>query len=116
LGGFCALAALMGVPGIASLQAPKPQAPAWLKHDNSMTTVVQSKHYKITVQEMMEMIASYSEVQTEPDLSHCVHVMHPNRMADMPGYTVFYPRREEMPRFKLEETDDGMEIVEVLKP
>jgi hypothetical protein len=37
---------------------------------------------------VLEEVKKNSEVQTEPDLSDCIHVMNPDRMTDVPGMTM----------------------------
>jgi len=71
LGSMAGIAALMGsIPTVSA---------STLKPDEVETS---------GVDELMAEIEAESQKQTDADLSGCIHVMNPNRIADMPGATV----------------------------
>jgi hypothetical protein len=87
------LSVLMGVPDAATACSARPTAPSWLKYDPSMVTCA-NEGPRITVEDLMKMMEEMSKHQSEPCLSDCIHVMNPNRMADLGGCTVMSPIRE----------------------
>ena len=63
------LPVLIGVGGAAAIKAGSAEAPE-------------------PIDGVLEEVKKNSKVQTEPDLSDCVHVMNPDRMTDVPGMTM----------------------------
>jgi hypothetical protein len=106
LGLLGGLAVLMGVPSMVDARPIKPAAPLRIKHDPNNIVIDGSS---VSFDQVMEAIRRYTDIQTDEDLSYCVHVINPDRMADMGGCTVMTPVRRKVdddPIVKIEVDDE----------
>lgn len=88
LGLLGGLAVLMGVPSIVDARPIKPAAPRSIRPSPNRI-VIDGSH--VSFDQVMKLIEELTEIQTEPNISYCIHVINPNRIADMGGCTVMKP-------------------------
>jgi len=83
-----ALAVLMG--GTEIVQAG-PSKPEGQDYDSSVVCMPEPQT-TIAIDTLMKVMGEYSAVQTDHDLSDCIHIIDKDRMADMDGYTIMIPK------------------------
>ncbi len=92
LGAMGALAILMGVPITAGARKVKPAPPEWLRQDSQYCNFVDPRRApRVDIEQMMRIMKEFSQTQTEPDFSDCIHVIDPSRMVDLRGHTTMNP-------------------------
>lgn len=80
---------------MAGAREVKPAPPKWLKPNADIYNATDASAVKIDIEKMMELMEQFRHVQTEEDLSDCIHVINPDRMVDMGGCTFMRARYED---------------------
>lgn len=88
LGWLGGLAVLMGVPSAKDVLDIKPEDDRWDDIDTSTLYCNTSIDNPTTAADIMKMVDKFRDLVECEDLTDHIHVMDPNRMTGLGGYTV----------------------------